>query len=66
MLVNNTDAFTERDLTVSGGGGTRIDVTDRVSLLGEFRLRGVEWSNRSFTGTTAQIMPRGGSSLPWP
>ena len=55
-LVNRSDVFTESDFTVSGAGGARIDVTDRVALLGEFRLRGVEWANRSFTGTTAEVM----------
>ena len=43
----------ELNLTLSVAGGTRFDITDRVALLGELRLRGVE---RDFAASTAEWM----------
>ncbi len=40
-------------LTLSVAGGTRFDVTDRIALLGELRLRGIK---RDFAGSTAEWM----------
>jgi outer membrane protein W len=48
------------NLTLSAAGGTRFDVTSRVALLGEVRLRGIE---RDFAGSTADVM--GGISYRW-
>ena len=44
----------------SVAGGTRFDVTERLALLGELRLRGIE---RDFAGSTADFM--GGLSWRW-
>lgn len=41
------------NLTLSGSGGARAYVNDRVALIGEFRIRGFE---RDFAGTTAEIL----------
>lgn len=41
------------NLTMSVAGGTRFDLTDRLALLGELRLRGIE---RDFAGSTADWM----------
>jgi outer membrane protein W len=41
------------NLTLSLAGGTRLDITDRVAVLGELRLRGIE---RDFAGSTAEWM----------
>lgn len=41
----------DADLVLSGGGGALIDVSDRLSLRAEFRLRGFE---EDFVGTTAE------------
>ena len=43
----------ELNLTLSAAGGTRFDITDRVALLGELRLRGIE---RDFAASTAEWM----------
>jgi hypothetical protein len=43
----------ETNLTLSAAGGARFDVNDRWSLLGEFRLRGVE---AEFVGSTAEVI----------
>lgn len=42
---------TEWDPTVSVGGGAGVSLTDRHELIGELRLRGIEWR---FTGSTAE------------
>lgn len=39
--------------TISFAGGTRVALSDRAGLVGEFRLRGFEFD---FVGTTADIM----------
>ena len=41
------------DLALSTAGGVRAYVTDRLAVLGEFRLRGLE---RDFAGSTAEVM----------
>ena len=41
------------ELTLSAAAGARVDLTERVAAIGEFRLRGFE---RNFTGTTAEWM----------
>jgi hypothetical protein len=43
----------DANLTLSAAGGTRFDLTDRVALLGELRLRGIK---RDFAGSTAEWM----------
>ena len=55
-LFGNSDA----NLTLSVAGGTRFDVTERLALIGELRLRGIE---RDFAGSTADFM--GGLSWRW-
>ncbi len=44
-------ASNETDFTWSGAGGVRVDVSSRVSILGEMRVRGIEVD---FTGSTAE------------
>jgi hypothetical protein len=46
-VFGNSDA----DLTLSVAGGTRFDLTPRVALLGEMRVRGFE---TRFVGSTAE------------
>jgi hypothetical protein len=46
------------NLTLSVAGGTRFDITDRIALLGELRLRGIK---RNFAASTAEWM----SGLSW-
>ena len=41
------------ELTLSAAGGARIDITETVAAIGEFRLRGFE---REFAGSTAEWM----------
>lgn len=41
------------NLTLSMAGGARFDLTDRLALLGELRLRGIK---RDFAGSTAEWM----------
>jgi len=41
------------NLTLSTAGGVRAYLTDRMALLGEFRMRGIQ---RDFSGTTAELM----------
>jgi hypothetical protein len=48
------------NLTLSVAGGTRFDVSERIAVLGELRLRGIE---RDFAGSTADFM--GGLSWRW-
>jgi hypothetical protein len=43
----------DANLTLSVAGGTRFDITDRVALLGELRLRGIK---RDFAASTAEWM----------
>ena len=44
-------AENETSFTWSGAGGLRIDLADRVALIGEMRVRGIEID---FTGSTAE------------
>jgi hypothetical protein len=55
LAWTDAGAFGRSDvnLTLSTAGGTRFDITDRVALLGELRLRGIE---RDFAGSTAEWM----------
>jgi hypothetical protein len=39
--------------TLSFAGGSRIQLTERLGLFGEFRVRGVEWD---FVGTTTDVI----------
>ena len=41
------------NLALSTAGGVRAYVSDRLALMGEFRLRGIQ---RDFSGTTAELM----------
>jgi hypothetical protein len=50
----------EANLTLSVAGGTLFDLTDRLALLGELRLRGIE---RDFAGSTADFV--GGLCWRW-
>ena len=52
MSALKSSLRTEWDPTVSFSAGTGVRVTDRLSLLGEVRLRGHEFR---FTGSTAEI-----------
>ncbi len=52
LFVNQGEFFTDRSLTLSAAGGLRVDLTDRVSALGEFRIRGVEID---FAGSLVEI-----------
>lgn len=47
------DFISVTDLTLSGTGGARVYLSDRVALIGEFRLRGF---GRDFSGTTAEVL----------
>ena len=47
------DFISVTDLTLSGAGGARAYLNERLAVIGEFRLRGFE---HDFTGTTAEIM----------
>ena len=47
-------------LSLSGGGGARFDVSDRLHVLGEMRLRGL---TRNFSGSTAEWL--GGFGWAW-
>ena len=47
------DFISVTDLTLSGSGGARAYINERVALIGEFRLRGFE---HDFTGSTAEVM----------
>ena len=42
IFINKGEFLTDRSLTQSGAAGVRVDLTDRVAALGEFRIRGVE------------------------
>ena len=46
-----SDIGTDWDPTLSIGGGASVRLSDRVSVVGEMRLRGVEWR---FAGSTAE------------
>ena len=52
VFLNSGEFFTDTSLTLSGAGGLRVDMTDRVAALGEFRIRGVEIP---FTGSLVEI-----------
>ena len=47
-----SDFHTDWDPTLSVAAGTGVRLTDRLGLIGEFRLRGHEWN---FVGTTTDI-----------
>jgi opacity protein-like surface antigen len=47
-----SDFHTDWDPTLVFGGGTTVRLTDRLGVVGDFRLRGHEWR---FVGTTAEI-----------
>jgi hypothetical protein len=42
----------DANLTLSVAGGTRFDLTERLALIGELRLRGIK---RNFAGSTADF-----------
>ena len=46
------------NMTLSVAGGTRYDLTERLAVVGELRLRGIE---RNFSGSTADFM----SGISW-
>jgi hypothetical protein len=52
IFINQGEFFTDRSLTLSAAGGLRVDLTDRMSALGEFRIRGVEID---FAGSLVEI-----------
>jgi hypothetical protein len=43
---------TDWDPTISFSGGTAVRITEQLAVLGELRLRGIEWR---FTGSTAEV-----------
>jgi len=51
--VSSDFANTDWDPTISFAGGSRVHLTERIGLFGEFRLRGVEWD---FVGTTTDVI----------
>jgi opacity protein-like surface antigen len=53
FLTSRSDFGDWTQFTLSAAGGARFDVTDRLSILGEFRLRGVE---TDFVGSTAEVL----------
>jgi opacity protein-like surface antigen len=53
FLMSRSDLVSDNDVTLSVAGGARFDVSDRLSLLGEFRLRGVD---TNFAGSTAEVI----------
>jgi hypothetical protein len=52
IFINQGEFLTDRSLTLSAAGGLRVDLTDRMSALGEFRIRGVEID---FAGSLVEI-----------
>ena len=52
IFMNQGDFFTDKSLTLSAAGGLRVDLTNRVAALGEFRIRGVEID---FAGSLVEI-----------
>ena len=52
IFINHDEFLTDKSLTLSAAGGLRIDLSDRVSALGEFRIRGVEVD---FAGSLAEF-----------
>ena len=52
IFINHDEFFTDKSLTLSGAGGLRVDLSDRISALGEFRIRGVEVD---FAGSLAEF-----------
>jgi hypothetical protein len=53
FLTSRSDLVDRNYFTMSTAAGARFDVKDRISLLGEFRLRGVE---TDFVGSTAEFL----------
>lgn len=53
VLFTRSDFVSDNEFTLSAAGGARIAATDRISVLGEFRLRGID---ADFTGTTAELL----------
>ena len=51
IYLNKGEFLTDRSLTVSGAAGLRIDFSQRVAALGEFRIRTVD-----FAGSLVEIM----------
>ncbi len=52
VFINQGEFFTDKALTLSAAGGLRIDLSDRMAALGEFRIRGVEVD---FAGSLVEI-----------
>ena len=53
IFFNRGEGVSDTDVSLSFGGGARVDLGGRVSAIGEFRLRGIEWD---FVGSTAEVM----------
>ena len=53
VLMTRSDFIEKNQFTMSAAGGARVDLTDRLSVLGEFRLRGIE---PDFAGSTAEFI----------
>lgn len=51
IAANSSPLRTDWDPTVSFAAGTGVRLNERLDLIGEFRLRGIEWR---FVGTTAE------------
>lgn len=52
LYINQGEFLTDRSLTLSAAAGLRIDLTDRLAALGEFRIRGVEVD---FAGSLVEV-----------
>jgi opacity protein-like surface antigen len=52
FLLTRSDVVSKNQFTLSAAAGARVDLSDRWSVLGEFRLRGVD----EFAGSTAELL----------
>jgi outer membrane protein with beta-barrel domain len=51
LAIDHSRFHTETDPALSVAGGARVKLTERVGVLAEMRLRGIEWG---FTGSVAE------------
>lgn len=52
FMLTRADFISKNQFTLSAAGGARFDITDRWSMLGELRLRGID----EFAGSTAELL----------
>ena len=60
LSIRGAKALTPR-LSLSGGGGLKVHLDDRLYVIGEMRLRGL---SRDFSASTAEWLGRIGWQLP--